>query len=161
MKTNVVSGPVCAVVVGLLALAGDARAAGPATDLPSPAAVYQPDGAIQTSAGSGCTVLPLSLVEQLTGIQFHDVNESKAMPAYDGAWGSSCEFSRMEPFPQGQDTRVDLMIFTESSASVAKDTFDKAAVYFTDPSKPKPSIGDEAYWSRTKPDEPTIHVLKG
>ena len=83
------------------------------------------------------------------------------MPAYDGAWGSSCGYSRMEPFPQGQDTLVDLMIFTESSASVAKATFDKAAAFMVDSSKPKPAIGDEAYWGQANSDEPTIHVLKG
>lgn len=113
------------------------------------------------SAANNCGLLPRSAVEEVTGIKFHDVSESKAMPAYDGAWGSNCEFSRMEPFPQGQDTRVDLMIFVESSPAVAKATFDKAAVFMTDHSKPAPRIGDSAYWGVGDKKEPTLHVLKG
>lgn len=140
MGMNSVAGSVAVVLFGSLVL-GSACAA-------------------QSGAG-GCALLPLSSVEQVTGIKFHEASESKAMPAYDGAWGSNCEFSRMEPFPQGQDTRVDLMIFVEKSAAEAKTTFDKAAVFMTDHSKPAVSgIGDSAYWGINQK-EPTLHVLKG
>jgi hypothetical protein len=114
------------------------------------------------SAASNCDLLPLSVVEQVTGIQFHEASENKALPAYDGAWGSSCEFSRMEPFPQGQDTRVDFTVFVEKSAAEAKTTFNKAAAVMTDHSKPVLSgIGDSAYWGLGDEEEPTLHVLKG
>lgn len=120
-----------------------------------------PGGGQSGGKTSGCALLPRSLVEEATGTKFHEPTETNALPAYDGAWGSNCEYSRMEPFPQGQDTRVDLMIFVEASPSEAKATFDKAAAFLADHSKPALSgIGDSAYWG-TNPKEPTIHVLKG
>ena len=141
MRRDSAAGSVAVVLFGSLVLGTGAACAG-------------------QSAASNCDLLPRSSVEQVTGIKFHEVSETKAMPAYDGAWGSNCEFTRMEPFPQGQDTRVDLMIFVESSAAVAKATFDKAAVFMTDHSKPAPRIGDSAYWGLGDKEEPTLHVLK-
>lgn len=52
------------------------------------------------------------------------------------------------------------MVYQESSAKVARDTFDKVKVYLADNSKGTPSIGDEAYWS-VNDDESSLHVLKG
>lgn len=121
-----------------------------------------PSGQQSGGKASGCALLPLSLVEEAVGTKFHEPSESKALPAYNGAWGSSCEFSRMEPFPQGEDTRVDFMVFVEASPSEAKATFDKAAMFLANHSKPALSgIGDSAYWGAGDPEEPTIHVLKG
>lgn len=108
-----------------------------------------------------CGNVSLSLVEKATGIQFHDPDQGKAPPPWDGAWGTSCEFSRMEPFPQGQDTRVDLAIYTEASAAVAKQTFDRLAAFSADKSKPNAGIGDASYWATGDGKEPTFNVLKG
>jgi hypothetical protein len=53
------------------------------------------------------------------------------------------------------------MIFAEASAAKAKQVFDNATVFYIDSSKPKPAIGDSAYWDTTNKREPSIHVLKG
>ncbi len=153
-------GPLAVVLFGFVMFGAGLAHAGPPGGVPRGG---KPARAAQSGApASGCALLPLSLVEEVIGSKFHDPSESKAMPAYSGAWGSNCEFSRMEPFPQGQDTRVDFMVFVEASAAEAKTTFQKAAVFFTDHSKPAPSgLGDSAYWGVSDPDEPTIHVLKG
>jgi hypothetical protein len=117
----------------------------------------------KAASASGCALLPISVLEKAVGQRFQsDPTESKAPPAYDGAWGSSCKFVSKPPFTNGQQTSIDLLIYTESSAAEAKQTFDKAAVFFMDSSKPKPSgIGDSAYWDNIDGDNPKIHVLKG
>lgn len=123
--------------------------------------VSAPNGTNKAASVNGCALLPISVLEKIVGERFQDQPmESKAPPAYDGAWGSSCKFFSKPPFAKGHQTSVDLLIYTEASAAEAKQTFDKAAVFFTNASKPKPSgIGDSAYWGVD--DAPTIHVLKG
>ncbi len=116
----------------------------------------------KTAGASGCALLPVTALEKTLGAVFQDQpSEAKAPPAYDGAWGWSCEFFSKPPFPKGHQTSVDLLIYTEASAAEAKQTFDKAAPFFMDSSKAKPSgIGDSAYWQTGDQDELTIHVLK-
>lgn len=108
----------------------------------------------------GCATLTSAALEKALGQPFQDEpSETKSPPAYDGAWGWSCQYSSRKPASQG-GVRVDLLIYEEASAAEAKQTFDKAAVFFIDSSKPKPSIGDSAYWQSTDKG-PAIHVLKG
>jgi hypothetical protein len=109
---------------------------------------------------SGCSLLTPALLEKVLGQPFdHEPAETKMPPAYAGAWGSNCQYHSKKPASQG-GVRVEFLVYQESSAAEAKQTFDKAAVFFADPSKGKPSIGDSAYWQRTD-SEPSIHVLKG
>ena len=155
---NSAAGSVVVVLLGSLMLgAGTAYGGSPggARNDGAPAQAGQ-------SAASNCNLLPLSSVEEVTGIKFHEASENKALPPYDGAWGSSCEFSRMEPFPQGQPSRVDFTVYVEKSAAEAKTTFDKVAALATDHSKPALSgIGDSAYFSLADKEEAVIMVLKG
>lgn len=112
------------------------------------------------AAPVGCATLTSAALEKVLGQPFQDdPSETKSPPAYDGAWGWSCQYSSKKPASQG-GVRVDLMIYEEASAAEAKQTFDKAAVFFIDSSKPKPSIGDSAYWQSTDKGL-AIHVLKG
>lgn len=113
--------------------------------------------------GTGCALLPVSLLEKTFGEKFDEPSASKTPPAYDGAWGSSCQYFSKPPFAHGHQTRVDFMVYVEASAAEAKQTFDKAAVFFKDNSKPPLSgIGDSAYWNTaTGEGEPVIHILKG
>jgi len=108
---------------------------------------------------SSCSRLTPAMLQKVLGQPFDDPSETKSMPAYQDAWDSSRQYSSKKPGSQG-GVRVDMLIYTEASAAEAKQTFDKAAVFFTDRSKPKPSIGDSAYWQSTDENEPTIHVLK-
>jgi len=120
----------------------------------------------KNSAGaprSGCALLPISLLAKTFGETFDDNHvETKAPPAYKGAWGSACQFFSKPPFTKGHQTRVDFLVYVEASAADAKQAFDKPALIFEDKSKPRPSgIGDAAYWDSTDDEEPHIHVLKG
>ena len=108
----------------------------------------------------GCATLTSAALEKVLGQPFQEEpSETKSPPAYDGAWGWSCQYSSRKPASQG-GVRVDLLIYEEASAAEAKQTFDKAAVFFIDSSKPKPSIGDSAYWQSTDKGL-AIHVLRG
>jgi hypothetical protein len=161
LKTAVVV-PLAAVVVFGVARAHIPSAAG----APAPTARNQqskdtaaPSDKSKTP-GTGCLMLTPAMLEKVLGQPFDDPSESKMWPAYQGAWGSNCEYSSKKPSSQG-GVRVDFLVYTEASAAEAKQTFDKAAVFFTDRSKPKLSIGDSAYWDSTENKEPKIHVLKG
>lgn len=120
------------------------------------------DAHSRNAAPSGCALLPITLLEQTFGEKFDDPPlETKAPPAYDGAFGSNCQFFSKPPFARGHQTRVDFIVYQEKSAADAKDTFDKVAAYVTDKSKTAPHIGDEAYWAVKSDEESWIHVLKG
>jgi len=100
--------------------------------------------------------------EAACGGERHDGEISRqAPPACDGAWGSNCQFFSKPPFKRGHRTSVDFLVYVEAMPAVAKQTFDKAAVFVADNSKPKASIGQSAYWAITQDEEPTIHILKG
>lgn len=113
------------------------------------------------SAKTGCALLPMSLLQATFGETFDEPMEGKMPPAYDGAWGTTCKFSSKPPFAKGHQTTVEFIVFVEATPAAAKQTFEQTAAYFTDPSKPKPGIGDASYWARSKPDQPRIAVLKG
>jgi hypothetical protein len=51
--------------------------------------------------------------------------ETKSPPAYDGGWGTSCRFSPKPRFTKGHQTTVDFVIYTETSAAKARQTFDQ------------------------------------
>jgi len=116
-----------------------------------------------TAVAHTCAVLSASLLEKVVGGTFDDQpSQSKAPPPYGGAWGWDCQYFSKPPFATGHQTRIDLVIYDEASAAVAKETFDKTAMIFEDRSKPKPSgIGDAAYWDALDDEEPSINVLKG
>jgi hypothetical protein len=124
----------------------------------------QPDNRNEskTAAATGCSLLTPAMLEKVLGQPFEDDPvETKALPAYGGAWGSNCQYHSKKPASQG-GVRVDFLVYVEASTAEAKQTFDKAAAFFADRSKPKPSgIGDSSYWQNTDKDEPQIHVLKG
>jgi hypothetical protein len=117
---------------------------------------------METSA-AGCSLLPISLLEKMFGEVFEDEPmETKAPPAYDGAWGTSCRFSPKPPFTRGHQTTVDFVIYTEASAAKAKQTFDQVAAFIKDKARTTPSgLGDDAYWGITDDEPAMLHVLKG
>lgn len=130
---------------------------------PSPAQNQEkkaPASSQTASPESGCAILTLATLQKVLGQPFNGDRTlaTKMPPAYDGPWGSSCQFFSQKSKSQG-GIRVDFVVFTEPSTPVAKKTFDKVAMFFADRSKPRPSVGDEAYWGVGT--EPTIHVLKG
>jgi hypothetical protein len=127
----------------------------------------QSKGTSSTSADSaasrsGCALLPISLLEKTFGEKFDDEPmEGKMPPAYDGAWGTTCKFSPKPPFSKQHPTTVEFTVFVEASPGDAKHTFEQAATFLADTSKPKPGIGDSSYWALSKPNEPRLAVLKG
>jgi hypothetical protein len=113
----------------------------------------------QAAPASGCAMLTPALLAKVLGQPFEDKHEeSKFPPAYDGPWGWTCEYASQKSKSQG-GVHVEFRVYTEASAAIAKQTFDKVAVFFANRSKPRPSVGDEAYWGTGN--EPVIHVLKG
>jgi hypothetical protein len=121
----------------------------------------QKQSTASSSDESGCSLLPVTLLDKVLADSFQDPPlTTKVPPAYDGPWGSSCQYFSKPPFAKGHQTRVDFIVYVEASSAQAKETFDKVAPFFTDKNKQKPSgVGDEAYWDRTK--EAKLHVLKG
>ncbi len=112
--------------------------------------------------GSSCGLLPVSLLENTFGQKFDDEPmEGKMPPAYDGAWGTTCKFSPKPPFAKEHPTTVEFIVFVEASPAAAKQTFDQAAAYLTDNTKPKPGIGDASYWALAEKNKQRIAVLKG
>lgn len=156
MKFMVGAIPVCLLVFGSNAVL--ARKSSPARSQEKKAPASNQTNAV--SPESGCAILTLATLQKVLGQPFNGDRTlaTKMPPAYDGPWGSSCQFFSQKPKSQG-GIRVDFVVFTEPSAPVAKKTFDKVAMFFADRSKPRPSVGDEAYWGVGT--EPTIHVLKG
>ena len=77
-------------------------------------------------------------------------------PAYNGAWGSICEYAATRT-----RAKVDFLVFVEASPGEAKQFFDKTTMFYIDNSKPKLSVGDSAYWDTNDRPEPAIHVLRG
>lgn len=113
------------------------------------------------TAPSGCALLPIALLEKTFGEKFDDEPmEGKMPPAYDGAWGTTCKFSPKPPFSQQHPTTVEFIVFVEASPAAAKQTFDQAAAFLADSTKPKPGIGESSYWALAEK-EPRIAVLKG
>lgn len=118
--------------------------------------------AVGENGGSGCGLVPISLLENMFGQKFDDEPmEGKMPPAYDGAWGTTCRFSPKPPFTKEHPTTVDFIVFVEASPAVAKQTFDQAAAYLADSTKPKPGIGDSSYWAVAQKNKQRIAVLKG
>ena len=153
---------VAALLLAIVVFGLDARLA-QAREQPTGKKTVAPTTQNKTAGTSGCALLSVTALEKTLGAVFQDPpSEAKAPPAYDGAWGWSCQFFSEPPFPKGHQTSVDLLIYTEASAAKARQTFDKAAPFFRDSSKAKPSgIGDSAYWQTGGQSELTIHVLKG
>lgn len=118
--------------------------------------------ASRTAAPSACALVPYALLEKTFGEKFQDPPvETSAPPAYDGPAGTSCQYSSKPPFALGYQTQVDFQIYQESSAKVARDTFDKMAVYLADKSRGAPALGDAAYWGNKNDDESWLYVVKG
>lgn len=114
------------------------------------------------AARSGCGLLPISLLEKTFDEKFdNEPMEGKMPPAYDGAWGATCKFSPKPPFSKAHPTTVEFIVFVEASAGEAKHTFEQAAGFLADASKPKPGIGDSSYWALADEKKPRIAVLKG
>jgi hypothetical protein len=115
----------------------------------------------KTSPAAGCSLLTPAMLEKVVGRPFKDNSSGAKMPpAYeDTAWGSICEYGGT--LGPGRPVRVDFMVFVEASAAKAKQVFDSVIMFYLDSSKPKPAIGDSAYWDTTNKREPSIHVLKG
>ena len=141
-------------LAGIVLVSSSAYGAPPQAQKKSP-------GNNAASAKTGCALLPMSLLQATLGETFDEPMEGKMPPAYDGAWGTTCKFSSKPPFAKGHQTTVEFIVFVEASPAAAKQTFEQTAAYFTDPSKPKPGIGDASYWARAKPDQPRMAVLKG
>jgi hypothetical protein len=116
----------------------------------------------KTAPASGCSLLTPAMLEKVLGKPFKDVSAGHKMPpAYNGAWGSFCEYGSTGTRPD-QSVRVDFLVFMEASAAAAKQAFDGTTMFYVDNSKAKPSIGDSAYWETVSDkQEPSIHVLKG
>lgn len=113
----------------------------------------------KAAPASGCSLLTTALLEKVLGKPFKDNSAGVKMPPAfeDTAWGSFCEYGGT----QGP-VRVNFVVYVEASAAEAKRVFDSATVFYIDGSKPKPSIGDSAYWETPlNKKEPSIHVLKG
>ena len=111
---------------------------------------------------SGCGLLPVPLLEKTFGEKFDDEPmEGKMPPAYDGAWGTTCKFSPKLPFTKEPPTTVEFIVFVEASPAAAKQTFEQAAAYLADGTKPKPGIGDSSYWALAQRNKQRIAVLKG
>jgi hypothetical protein len=162
MKAKSVGGAIAAVLLAWAVFGtGAARAGAPrAGNNPQDKKTSEPsEKAKMMAPASGCAMLTPALLAKVLGQPFEDKHEeSKFPPAYDGPWGWTCEYASTKSKGQG-GVHVEFRVYTEASAAVAKQTFDKVAVFFANRSKPRPSVGDEAYWGTG--DEPVIHVLKG
>jgi hypothetical protein len=160
MKSKSVLSTVPVVLLTAVLVAADPAIGGPQDNQQSKEVAAT---STEKTSTAGCGLLPRSLLEKMLGQAFEDEPmETKAPPAYDGAWGTSCRFSPKPPFTRGHQTTVDFVIYVESSAAAAKRTFDQAGVVLADKTKPKPSgLGDEAYWGITEDEPSMLHVLKG
>jgi hypothetical protein len=99
-----------------------------------------------------CSLLTPAQIQQVLGQPFSAPDVSQAPPAYGKQpWGSHCSYRS-----QKGHASVEFIVYIEASASEAKQTFDRLAMWF--PAKSKPSgIGDSAYIDSRN----AIHVLKG
>jgi hypothetical protein len=117
----------------------------------------------QAAPAAGCSLLTPAMVQKVLGVPIKDNSAGVKMPpAYENtAWGSACEYGGT--LGPGSSVRVNFVVYVEASAAEAKKVFDEATVFYIDNSKPKPAIGDSAYWETplVKKKEPSIHVLKG
>ena len=117
----------------------------------------------KTAPAAGCSLLTPAMVQKVLGVPIKDNSAGVKMPpAYENtAWGSVCEYGGT--LGPGTPVRVDFLVYVEASGAEAKRVFDSATVFYIDSSKPKPAIGDSAYWETplVKKKEPSIHVLKG
>lgn len=102
--------------------------------------------------GPGCSLLTPAQIQKVLGQTFGAPLETKAPPAYaNQSWGSNCRYASQT----GGHSSVTLIVYVDSSAAEAKQTFDKLSAWYTP--KSKPAIGDSAYIDR----DGAIHVLKG
>jgi hypothetical protein len=99
-----------------------------------------------------CTLLTPAQIQKVLGQPFGAPSESKALPAYgQQPWGVHCDYTSQK----GPDATVTFIAYADSSAAVAKQTFDKLSMWFPPRSKPS-GIGDSAYIDNRN----AIHVLK-
>lgn len=99
-----------------------------------------------------CSLLTPAQIQKVIGQPFGAAAESKWPPAYGKQpWGSHCEYTSQK----GPNVTVTFIAYAESSADVAKQTFEKLSMWF--PPKSKQTIGDSAYIDSGG----AIHVLKG
>ena len=100
-----------------------------------------------------CLLLPASQIQKTVGQPFGDPSESKVPPAFGRQpWGTHCDYGA----GKGPNVHVIFIVYEDSSATEAKQTFDKLAIWFAPKSKPA-GIGDSAYVDRKN----AIHVVKG
>jgi hypothetical protein len=127
------------------------------------ARAQQDKSAANKTAPAGCSLLTPAMVQKVLGVPIKDNSAGVKMPpAYENtALGSACEYGGT--LGPGSSVRVNFVVYVEASAAEAKKVFDEATVFYIDSSKPKPAIGDSAYWETplVKKKEPSIHVLKG
>jgi hypothetical protein len=100
-----------------------------------------------------CTLLASAQIQKVLGQAFGAPSKSKAPPAYGvQPWGVHCDYSSQKE----TNVSVTFIAYAESSAAVAKQTFERLSMWY--PAKSKPSgIGDSAYIDNQN----AIHVLKG
>lgn len=117
--------------IGLAALVSHCAYAGPADD--------------------ACSLLPPSELQKSLGQPFGLPMASPAPPAFPGqSVGTNCQYKAQE----GRHTVV-FIVYKDSSAAEAKQTFEKLSAWFG--AKSKPAVGDAAYIDTRN----AIHVLKG
>lgn len=100
-----------------------------------------------------CSLLPASQIQKTVGQPFSDPSENKVPPAFGKQpWGTHCDYRAVK----GPNVHVIFIVYEDSSAAEAKQTFEKLAIWFAPKSKPA-GIGDSAYVDRKN----AIHVVKG
>jgi hypothetical protein len=108
-------------------------------------------GVCARPADDVCSLLPPSELQKSLGEIFGPPKASTAPPAFPGqAAGTNCRYKAQN----GRHTAV-FIVYTDSSAAEAKQTFEKVSAWFG--TKSKPSLGDAAYIDARN----AIHVLKG
>ena len=99
-----------------------------------------------------CSLLSPAQIEKTLHHPFGQPQKSVAPSPFQGIpEGAQCEYAAQ----QGGGVKVVLIAYADPSESVAKQTFDKLAMWYSPVSKP--AIGDAAYIDS----KGAIHVLKG
>jgi len=100
-----------------------------------------------------CALLPSSELQTVLGGSFGKPASSVAPPAFSGLpTGTECDYMAV----QGAN-RVVFIIYVDSSAATAKDTFEKLTPYYSPVKSRPPKLGDSGYIDK----DGAIHVLKG
>jgi len=99
-----------------------------------------------------CSLLTPSQLQKTLSQPFGAPDETKAPAPFRGqASGTHCEY----PAQKGAAVKVVFIAYADSSDALAKQNFDKLAMWFAPESKP--AVGDAAYMDS----KGAIHVLKG